>query len=125
MAQITQANRMICQQVKDIAKQGEIPGAFVVVKVDYRAVSHDIGIVGVIYQIASSGGAQIATVAGLSTGSKKTNWWIPSNKYVIKYCTNNIANIAPDLEIIRQSILSGEYNENNAKNAPSRRRIKS
>jgi hypothetical protein len=88
----------------------------VVVQVDYRAVSHAIGIVGVIYQVASSGGARIATVAGLlSTGSKKANWWIPSNKYVIKYPTNNIANIAPELEIIRQSILTGEYNENNAK----------
>jgi hypothetical protein len=64
----------------------------------------------VIYQIASTGGARIATVAGLlSTGSKKANWWIPSNKYV------NIANIALDLEITRQCILSGEYNDNNAK----------
>jgi hypothetical protein len=69
----------------------------------------------VIYQIASTGGARIATAAGLlSTGSKKANWWIPSNKYVIQYCANNIANISPDLEIIRQSILSGEYNNNNA-----------
>jgi hypothetical protein len=116
MAQITQANRMIRQQGKDIANQGGSPGAVVVVQVDYQAVSHAIGIVGVIYQIASSGGARIATVAGLlSTGSKKANWWIPSNKYMIKYCANDIANIAPELEIIWQSILSGEYNENNAK----------
>ncbi len=117
---------MILQQGKDIANQGGSPGAVVVVQVDYRAVSHAIGIVGVIYQIASSGGARIATVAGLlSTGSKKANWWIPSIKYVIKYCTNDIANIAPEVEIIRQSILIGEFNENNAKNAPSRRCIKS
>jgi hypothetical protein len=116
MAQITQANRIICQQGKDIANQGGSPGAVVVVQVDYRAVSHAIGIVGVIYQIASFGGARIATVAGrLSTGSKKANWWIPSDKYVIKYRANDIANIAPELEIIQQSILSGEYNENNAK----------
>ncbi len=88
----------------------------VVVQVDYRAVSHAIGIVGVIFQIASSGGARIATLAGLlSTGSKKANWWIPANKYVIKYRTNEVANIAPELEIIRQSILSGEYNDQSAK----------
>jgi hypothetical protein len=116
MAQITQANRKIHWQGKDIANQGGTPGAVVVLQVDYRAVSHAIGIVGVIYQIASSGGARIATVAGLlSTGSKKANWWIPSDKYVIKYRANYIANIAPELEIIWQSILSGEYNENNAK----------
>jgi hypothetical protein len=83
--------------------------------VAYQAFGHAIGIVGVIYQIASSGGARIATVAGLlSTGSKKANWWIPSNKYVIKYCAKEVANIAPELEIIRQSILSGEYNDKSA-----------
>ena len=87
-----------------------------VVQVDYRVVSHAIGIVGVIFQIASSGGAQIATLAGLlSTGSKKANWWIPADKYVIKYHANKVANIAPELEIIRQSILSGENNDQSAK----------
>ncbi len=80
MAQITQANRMIHQQGKDIANQGGSPSAVVVVQVDYQAVSHAIGIVGAIFQIASYGGARIATVAGLlSTGSKKANWWIPAN----------------------------------------------
>ncbi len=85
MAQIEQANRMICQQGKDIENQGGSPCAVVVIQVDYWAVSHAIGIVGVMYQIASTGGARIATAAGLlSTGSKKANWWIPSNEYVIK-----------------------------------------
>jgi hypothetical protein len=74
MTQITQANRMICQQGKDIANQGGSLGAVVVVQVDCQAASHAIGIVGVIYQIASSGGARIATIARLlSTGSKKAN----------------------------------------------------
>jgi hypothetical protein len=115
MAQITQANRMICVQGKDIENQGGSPGAVVVVQVDYPAVSHAIGIVGVIYQIANTGGAQIATVTGLlSTGSRKGDWWISSNKYVIKYQANKIANISPELEIIQQSILSAEYNDNNA-----------
>jgi hypothetical protein len=110
MAQITQANRMIRQQGKEIQKQGGSPGAVVVVQVNYRAVSHAIGKVGVIYQIASTGGARIATVAGLlSTGSKKANWWIPSNKYVIKYRANKVANIASELEIIWQLILSGDW----------------
>jgi hypothetical protein len=116
MARIEQANRMIHQQGKDIENQGGSPGAVVVVQVDYRVVSHAIGRVGAIYQIASTGGAWIATVTGLlSTGSKKANWWIPSNKYVIKYRTNDNANISPELYIIWQSILSGEYNDNNEK----------
>jgi hypothetical protein len=116
MAQITQANRMIHQQGKEIKKQGGSPGAVVVVQVDYRAVSHAIEIVGVIYQIASTGGAWIATVAGLlSTGTKKAKWWIPSDKYVIEYWANKVASIAPELEIILQLILSGEYNDKTAK----------
>ncbi len=115
MTQIEQANRMIFQQGKDIENQRGTPGAVVVVQVDYHVVSHAIGIVGVMYQITSTGGAQIAPVAGLlSTGSKKANWWIPPNKYVIKYRPNKIANISPELEIIQQSILSDEYNDNNA-----------
>ena len=116
MAQLTQANRMIRQQGKDIANQGGSSGAVVVVQVDYRAVSHAIGIVGVIFQIASTGGARTATVAGLlSSGSKKTIWWIPADKYVIKYRADEVANIAPELEIIRQSVISGVYNEQTAK----------
>jgi hypothetical protein len=114
MAQIEQANRMIRLQGRDIENQRGSPGAVVVVQVDYWAVSHAIGIVGVIYQIASTGGAWMAPVAGLlSTGSKKANWWIPSNKYMVKYRANDIANISPELEIIWQSILSSEYNDNN------------
>jgi hypothetical protein len=74
----------------------------VVVQVDYHTVSHAIGIVDVIHdQIANTGGARIATVTGLlSTGSKKGNWWIRFNKYVINYHANKIANISPELEII-------------------------
>ncbi len=80
---------MICQQGKDIENQGGRPGAVVVVKVDYCAVGHTIGKVGVIYQIANTGGARIATVAVLlSTGSKKGNWWTLSDKYVINYRAN-------------------------------------
>ncbi len=126
MAQITQANRMIHQQGEDMENQGGSPGAVVVVQVDYQAVSHAIGIVDVIYQIASTCGAWIATVAGLlSTGSKTANWWIPSDKYVVKYRTNNIADIAPELEIIRQSILEVNIMTTTQKDAPSRRHTKS
>jgi hypothetical protein len=54
------------------------PGAVVVVKVDYRVVSHVIGIVGVIFQMKPSGGARIVTVTGLLlSGSRKGVWWIP------------------------------------------------
>jgi hypothetical protein len=59
MAQIEQTNRMIRQQGKDIEHQGGGPGAVMVVQVDYWAVSHAIGIVGVFIRL------QVLVVHGL------------------------------------------------------------
>jgi hypothetical protein len=57
---------------RDMKLQGVTPGAVVVVKVDYRAVSHAIGIVGIAYKIIKGGGGRIATVMGiLSNGSRR------------------------------------------------------
>ncbi len=62
---------MMRTQGKDIASRGGAPGAVVTVKFDYCAVSHSIGIVGVIYKMGNYGGARIVTIAGiLSTGTK-------------------------------------------------------
>ncbi len=56
---------MINAQGKDIENQGGGPGAVVTVKPDYCAVSHNIGLVGVIYEMKSTGGARVATIAGM------------------------------------------------------------
>jgi len=113
-AQEQQAKRMVKAQGKYIAKEGGGPGAIVTVKPDYRAVSHNIGIVGVMYDMKSTGGARIVTIAGmLSSGPRKGNWWIPSDQYTVNYTPNEVANIPPQLEEIRQAILSGDYNKNN------------
>ena len=112
--QLQQANRIMRTQGKDVENQGGGAGAVVTVKPDYCAVSHNIGIVGVIYKMKSTGGARVATVAGmLSSGTKKDNWWIPSDQYVVNYKPHEVANIPPKLEEIQQAILSGEYNKNN------------
>jgi hypothetical protein len=69
--QCEQAAKMIKMQGKEIAKKGAAPGAVVTVQCDYRAVSHSIGTVGVIYKVSKFGGARIATIAGiLLSGSK-------------------------------------------------------
>jgi hypothetical protein len=87
----------------------------VVVKVDYCAISHAIGILGIVYKIANGGGAQIATVTGmLSNGSRRGHWWIPADQFMVKFGAKELANINPKLEIIRWAIISGEYNDNNA-----------
>ena len=96
--QLKQGNKMIWDQEKSMKLKGATPGAVVVVKVDYRAVSHAIRIVGIIYKIANCGGAQIAMVTGiLSNGSRRGHWWIPADQYVVKFGAKELANINPKL----------------------------
>jgi hypothetical protein len=78
------------------------------VKCDHRAVSHDIRIVGIIYEIANYGGPRIITVAGISsTGTRKLQWWIPPDQYVVRYGANKEANILPELLKYVQQYLMG------------------
>jgi hypothetical protein len=102
-------------QGKDIVNKAAAPGAVVTVQCDYRAVSHAIGIVGVIYKMNTFGGARIATIAGiLLTGTRKGPWWIPADQYIMRYGTNEEANITPQLMQIREAILAGTYNVNDS-----------
>jgi hypothetical protein len=104
-------------QGKDIANKGAAPGAVVTVKCDYRAVSFAIGIVSIIYEVSTFGGARIATIAGLlSSGQRKGPWWIPADQYAIRYGASEDANITTQLKQIREAILAGTYNNN--KSAP-------
>ncbi len=110
-----QAKKMIKMQGKDIADKGAAPGAVVTVRCDYRAVSFAIGIVGVVYEVSTFGGARIAMIAGiLSSGQRKGPWWIPANQYAIRYGANDEANITPKLSMIREAILAGTYNNNDS-----------
>jgi hypothetical protein len=114
-SQREQAAKMIKTQGKDIANKGAAPGAVVTVQCDYCAVSHSIGIVGVIYEMSTFGGARIATIAGiLSTGTRKGPWWIPADQYIMRYDANEEANITPQLMQIREAILAGTYNVNDS-----------
>ena len=56
---------MMHNQGKDVENQEGGAGAVVTVKPDYRAVSHNIGIVGVTNEMKSTGGAWVVTLAGL------------------------------------------------------------
>ena len=64
-SQLQQASRMMRTQGKDVENQGGGAGTVVTVKPDYRAVCHNIGMVGVIYEIKSTAGARVVTVAGM------------------------------------------------------------
>ncbi len=114
-SQREQAEKMIKTQGKEIANKGAAPGAVVTVQCDYHAVSHSIGIVGVIYEVSKFGGARIATIAGmLSTGTRKGPWWIPADQYILRYGANKEANITQQLTQIREAILVGTYNVNDS-----------
>jgi hypothetical protein len=98
---------MMKTQGTDMTKKGAAPGAVVTVNCDYLAVSHAIRFVDFIYEVSKFGGARIATIAGiLSTGTRKTRWWIPTDQYALKYSANEVANITPDLMLIREAILA-------------------
>jgi len=114
-AQLKQATRMMKQQGQDVTSRGAAPGAVVTVKVDYRAVSHAVGIVGIIYKLGPGGGARVATEYGLlSSGSKLGVWYIACDQYKVQYAANTDANIPPELRGVRNAILGGTYNINNS-----------
>ncbi len=114
-AQLIQATKMMKMQGQDIALKGAAPGAVVTVQCDYRAVSHAVGIVGIIYEASKHGGARVATECGiLSSGPRMGSWWIPSDRYVMRYASTEEANIKPELKSICNAILAGTYNINNS-----------
>ena len=59
---IQQGHKMICIQGESIEMLGASSGAVVIVKVDYHAASHAIGIVGVNFQMKTNGVVRIATL---------------------------------------------------------------
>jgi hypothetical protein len=114
-AQLVQATRMMKQQGRDCTSRGAAPGAVVTVKVDHRAVSHAVGIVGIIYKLGPSGGARVATEYGLlSSGSKMGVWFIAYDQYKVQYAADSDANITPELRGVRNAILGGTYNINDS-----------
>ena len=113
MGQLQQAEKMKRQYESQILSEGCGPGAVVTVLVDYRAVSHGIGIVGIVYQFSPSGGARVATQHGLISHAKGV-YWIPADKYKMNARPDEDAVIPPDLQRVRDNILAGSYDENGA-----------
>ncbi len=103
---------MMKLQGSDITSIGAAPGAVMVVQCPTTAVSHDIGIMGIIYELSKYGGARVAMVAGiLSCRQKKTKWWISLDQYIVKYGTHEEPNIPPELKSINDAVIGGSYNE--------------
>ena len=47
----------------------------------------------------------------ICSGTKLSQWWIPSDMYTLKYKANDIANIPATLENIRLAIKDGTFDE--------------
>ncbi len=101
---------MVTTRSKEIEKIGGGVGAVITVVPDLRAVSHSIGIVGIIYKMKASGGAQVLNAVSLLAQSGKKDWWIPDDQYILRYKPHEDAPIAVELQKIRESILDGTYN---------------
>jgi hypothetical protein len=113
LGQLQQAEKMKRRYNDQIVSEGCGPGAVVTLLVDYRAVSHGIGIVGIVYQFSPSGGVRIATQHGLISHGKGV-FWIPADQYKMNARPDQEANIPPDLQRVRDNILAGSYDENGA-----------
>jgi hypothetical protein len=88
--QVEQGNQMIRNQGKDIKKKGGGVGAAVTVIPDHRSVSHRVRIVGIIYKMKRTGGAQVANTAGLLVQSATKDFWIPGDQYLVRYKPNKV-----------------------------------
>jgi hypothetical protein len=80
LGQIDQMKNMVRTRGDNIKKKGAGIGAIVIVFPDPWAVSHSVGIVGIIYRRKITGGAQVATSAGLLVQSLKKDFWIPDDQ---------------------------------------------
>ncbi len=77
---------------------------------DPRSVSHGVGVVGIIYRMKVTGGAQVATTVGLLVQGGKKDWWIRDDQYLVRYKPEEEAAISLELQKIRELILDGTYN---------------
>ena len=107
-----QGMKMIEAHARQVRESGVGPGAVVTVQVDNRDVSHPRGIIGVVYQIKDvTGGVLVVTEHGILTNgtSKDKDFWIPSDRYQLKYKPNEMSNITTALEKIKTSILNQSF----------------
>jgi hypothetical protein len=106
---------MIKMQGKNIANKGVAPGAVVTVQCDYHAVSHSIGIVGVVYEVSKFGGARIATIAGIYRLVLGRDLMVdPSISVCYEVRCKQGSQHYSTIDADRDAILAGTYNINNS-----------
>ena len=114
--QLAQANDMIRTRGKAIVNDGVLPGSVLTVYPDFREVSHGVGIVAIVYKTSPGGGVLAATEYGLLTHSdNKKHFYIPDDRYTLRYKQDEEAPLSLALQRVRESILNKTYDDSTVK----------
>lgn len=60
--------------------------------------------------MSNHGAVKVVTENGVLTHSSKKEYWIPSDRYSLKYNSTESANISSSLETIRAAVVKGDFN---------------
>ena len=95
-----------------VADSGVGPGAVVTVKNNVRSVSHAHGTLGVVFDCKETGGVRICTQWGVITmGLSQNDYWIPRNRYVVRFRPDEDAVIDNELQTLKDQVLEGNFVE--------------
>jgi hypothetical protein len=111
--QMNQATKMITRRQKAMGDEGVGPGAIVHVGNDRRDIPDARSSIGVVFDMKEAGGVRVCTEYGvLVTGQKRSDFWIPSDRYRVVAGINHEGSIAVHglgLDSIREAVLNGTF----------------
>lgn len=112
--QESSAQKEMKRRCDELISEGLGVGAVVTCKVDYRTHSHAEGLVCIVYKCSDYGAAIVCCENGVLThdGSKK-DYYVPSDKFVIKAGAEEEAVIPEELQKVRKDIMEGKYDYDN------------
>ncbi len=89
-------------------------------KVDYQTHLHAQGLIVIVNDVKEEiGGILVCCEHGVITlDGSKGNYWVPYDKYKILAQRDATVTIPPELQAIRDVVLSGEYKPTNRKGFP-------
>ena len=106
------AAKMKKDRAKHNVESGTHVGAVVTIQNDYRDCPHPQGLRGIVVQTRETGGVLVCCEYGMvSTGARKKEYWIPSDRYIMTQTKDEDAVLSVKLEQIRNEILSGSFSK--------------
>ncbi len=89
-------------------------GAMVTLMVDYQTNCHAPGLVAIVFDFKpETGGIMVCCEHGVIThNGSEGDYWVPNDKYKVGASRDATLPIAPELQSVRDMILSGDFNPN-------------